>query len=204
MQQEKKKNISREALKAVMSSSHRTLLFVGDSLIEFFDWQSRFNSDTVQNYGRAGESVQELLLRATHLATMRPSPDHILIMIGTNNIIMEDFSFVPAYEQIIDTLQNGHPNSSITLNSLFPCQLPWLAPHTIPQVNSLLEGLARAKKIGYLDGYRLFSSTNGAHPPFFLEDGVHLSDYGYIVWSQAVAEHLSSLHDTKQQPSDNM
>lgn len=176
-----------------MASSHHLLLFVGDSLIEFFDWQSWFNSDTVENHGRAGELVQELRQRAVPLASRRPSPDFILIMIGTNNLARGDFAFLPAYGELIDLLQQGHPHCKITINSLFPCQLPGLAAAAIPRLNSLLEELAHTKKIGYLDGYRLFSDKALKSRPFFLEDGVHLSEYGYAIWAQAIAEHLGAL-----------
>jgi len=42
----------------------KRLLFIGDSLIEFFDWQGRFSDCLVKKLGRAGETVQEILARA--------------------------------------------------------------------------------------------------------------------------------------------
>lgn len=41
-----------------------------------------------------------------------------------------------------------------------------------------VEELALRHKIGYLDGCRHFSGE-AARPPYFLDDGVHLSPPGY-------------------------
>ena len=36
---------------------YQKLMLVGDSMIEFFDWQERFADLEVNNLGRSGESV---------------------------------------------------------------------------------------------------------------------------------------------------
>jgi len=38
----------------------KTILFIGDSLTEFFDWQKRFPGHKVVNLGSAGETVETL------------------------------------------------------------------------------------------------------------------------------------------------
>jgi hypothetical protein len=38
------------------------ILFLGHSLIEFFDWQKRFPDHLAVNLGKAGESVEGLLM----------------------------------------------------------------------------------------------------------------------------------------------
>ena len=160
------------------------LLFIGDSLIEFFDWQARFPDFLVENYGLAGESVKGLLSRSQAIAENVAAPDFILIMIGTNNVAIEDFSFLPDYEAIINTFQHSYPATEIIVNGLFPMRVPWLADSAITQTNELLEELASSKRIGYMDGFNIFSD----HQNCFLEDGVHISDHGYRLWSNAIED----------------
>jgi lysophospholipase L1-like esterase len=58
----------------------RQALFIGDSLIEFFDWQARFPELEVTNAGRAGETAQELLQRLVSFQVDMEGPDLVVIM----------------------------------------------------------------------------------------------------------------------------
>jgi len=165
---------------------HSNLLFVGDSLIEYFDWQARFPTLQVSNQGVAGETAQGLRRRCQEIVTTVPAPDWLLIMIGTNNVVMEDFSFLPTYEAIIDTLVKAYPKSSIVVNGLFPMQLPWLGHEAVADLNQYLAQLAQKKSCSYLDGCKVVGNNK-----FFMADGVHISDQGYELWSAAVEEILT-------------
>ena len=160
------------------------LLFVGDSLIEHFDWQGRLPAYRVSNMGLSGETVTELLSRTHGLCKLSPHPDWLLIMIGTNNLWMNDFSFMPDYEKIIEIFQAELPGTKITINSIFPIQLPWLSQEGLTRTNTMLQELAGRKKIKYLDGGLIFA---GAAQTCFEADGVHLSGYGYQLWADAIA-----------------
>ena len=48
-------------------SNYQKIMLVGDSMIEFFDWQGRFPDLEVRNLGRSGESVEELRIRAQNI-----------------------------------------------------------------------------------------------------------------------------------------
>lgn len=67
----------------------KKLLFLGDSLVEFFNWQERFPGYQVTNAGVAGETVQGLLRRTRESVTEKVPPHWISIMIGTNNLAAE-------------------------------------------------------------------------------------------------------------------
>lgn len=167
------------------------LLLLGDSLIEFYDWQARFPLHQIRNLGIAGETVEELLARTANIINRESPPDMVLIMIGTNNMVMEHFAFIPAYEKIVDTLAAAYPQSMLVINSLLPLQVPWLAETAIQRINDRLYGLAKAKCFQYLDVFQQFVDDQGqAKRSYFLGDGVHLSDEGYSAWSGAVEAFL--------------
>jgi len=56
------------------------LLFIGDSLIEYFDWQERFPKNAVYNMGVAGETVEGLYARLPVIYTQLDVLDAIFIM----------------------------------------------------------------------------------------------------------------------------
>lgn len=167
------------------------LLFLGDSLVEFCNWQSRFPLHTVVNAGRAGETVAGLLAElSTHLQRC-PKPERVFLMIGTNNLLREEYGFLPDYEKILTTLGRILPPEEITITSLPPIQAAHLAPSAISRLNESLLQLSRKKKFGFLDLFAAFNAAPQTASACFSEDGVHFSTLGYEIWSACLARTLS-------------
>jgi lysophospholipase L1-like esterase len=166
------------------------LLFLGDSLIEFYDWRTRFSSHTVINAGQAGETVAGLLASLPRLLDQCPDPDRVFIMIGTNNLLMEDYAFLPDYEKILAGLTTIITPERITITGLPPFVADHLAPSAIPRMNAGLHQLSLAKKTTFLDLYSAFSTDAQTVAACFADDGVHLSDLGYAIWSARLADNL--------------
>lgn len=166
------------------------ILFIGDSLIEFFDWAERFPQHRVVNLGRSGETVQELEERSKFVKNT-VTPDWLFIMIGTNNVAMDDYSFLPPYENIIDTLRKKFPAAKIVVTGLFPMRLSWVCGETIPRLNDLLRDLAHDKQCLFMDGCQIFSQSVQGLNRCFSADGVHLSSHGYDLWAEEVEKYVN-------------
>lgn len=91
------------------------LLFLGDSLIEFHNWETCFPGHRVINAGRAGETVAGLLANLPRLLRRCPDPERVVIMIGTNNLLREEYGFLPEYAEILDLLGSILPPAQITV-----------------------------------------------------------------------------------------
>ncbi|MCI5118308.1 MAG: hypothetical protein D3913_10180 [Candidatus Electrothrix sp. LOE1_4_5] len=69
-----------------------TLLMLGDSLVEWGDWEALLPEIEVINRGIAGEHTEELSTRLVNeidrVLAVRSEPEYILIMTGTNNLLM--------------------------------------------------------------------------------------------------------------------
>lgn len=169
-------------------------LFIGDSLVEFFDWQKRFPDQQVINFGQAGETAEGLSARLSGIIKHHAAPDFIMIMTGTNNIAMEDYGFLLTYEKIIKQLQEACPGATIIMVSLLPIELFWLGD-AVPRVNKRLKAISRNPAVHYLDLYPLFLGRDGRqNPAFFEPDKVHLSPPGYEVWANALEDFLVDLN----------
>ena len=165
-------------------------LFMGDSLIEFFNWQERFPDKKILNYGIAGETAEGLFSRLPHIIDRVKSPDLVMIMTGINNVAMEDYGFLFTYEKIISRLRGTYGQAAIAITSLLPVDLFFLGD-AIPRVNRKLKDIAQKNKILYLDLYPLFIDENSrAITSCFEADGVHLSAEGYEVWASALESTL--------------
>jgi lysophospholipase L1-like esterase len=161
-------------------------LFIGDSLIEYFNWKERFPDKEVFNYGIAGETAEGLLARLPGIIDLVQSPDLVMIMTGINNVAMEDYGFLFSYEKIITRLRETYGQATIAMVSLLPIDL-FFVGDAVPRVNKRLKNIAQNNNILYLDLYPLFLDDNSkAIASYFEADGVHLSDEGYEVWAEAL------------------
>jgi len=171
-------------------STTQTLLMLGDSLVEWGDWQELLPTIRVINRGIAGEHVEDLAARLAAEIETAPEPDHILIMAGTNNILMGNLFFPAIFRSMLPRLSSLCPDVRITLNSIMPMSQPGLMPQ-IAATNHELKTIAEQTDCLFLDMLKPY--TEQCLPitkPCFLADGVHLSTLGYQVWANEIKRHL--------------
>ncbi len=167
------------------------LIFLGDSLIEYYDWQGRFPGHRAANLGVAGESVEGLLSRVVKLRESAPEADVILIMSGKNNVAMDDLEFPEFYRIIIEKLTAFYPDAKIVAHSLPPTMVDFISNESIIKINDTLKELAKDSGAEYLDIYARFVDTGGSTiKEYLLDDGIHISSEGYRVWANALEEFL--------------
>ncbi|MGC2061844.1 MAG: GDSL-type esterase/lipase family protein [Thermodesulfovibrionales bacterium] len=167
------------------------LLFIGDSLIEFFDWESRFPEHTVYNLGIAGETVNGLSRRLDCVLRELDMVDRVFIMSGINNLAMEDSSFIGTYREIVRAMAARYPAAQIVVQSLLPVLYPFISNDDIREMNRRLKSLAADEGVSYVNIHDHFLDDNGNPDPFCLvEDGVHISNNGYRIWSAEIEKLL--------------
>ncbi len=167
------------------------LVFIGDSLTEWFDWQRRFPDYTVTNLGVSGEPIEGLLERRDRIRSQLDDPGYIFLMTGINNIAMEQYDITDSYREIVKDLSTWYKKSKIVVQSILPVYLAWVSDNVIKDVNRSLAEIARAFHAEYLDVYGLFVDSKGDPRSGYLQDdGVHLSGKGYEVWADEVERFL--------------
>ncbi len=160
------------------------ILFIGDSLIEYFDWAGRFPEHDVANLGISGEPVEWLLERLPRIIEEHSRADMIFIQSGINNVSMEDSGFISDYRQIIIKLKSAYPGAEIQVTSLLPTMLTFISPEEIVRLNGLLKKLADEQGCRFLNMHDLFLARGLSE--LLSPDGIHLSAKGYRLWSGIV------------------
>lgn len=166
-----------------------SFLFLGDSLIADFDWQTRMQHFEILNYGVPGETAQGLRNRIPTITKNLAPPELILIMIGTNNLIIEDYSYLDTLRQITVQLTALYPTTEVITNSLLPCQLPWVTIDTLERINKATEAMTRQTGSCYLDMFNKFKPNSD----FFQSDGIHITPKAYDLWSKSILEFVAFL-----------
>ncbi len=174
------------------SATKPLLLMLGDSLIDYGEWQRRMQNYRVVSSGVPGERSEELQHRIDSLPAGTGSvdmPAAIVIMSGTNNIVFGDLRFVEVLGHIIAALQQRYRSSQILLTSLLPCRLPGLI-EDIYSANEQMKVMCAAAGCRYFD---LCSEFEKSSDRLFDYDGVHLSNQGYKLWAAALDRCLANL-----------
>jgi lysophospholipase L1-like esterase len=176
-------------------SGKQTIVFIGDSLTEFFDWQERFPAYKVFNLGVAGETVEGLCGRMDRIDRVIRNagrdPDVIFVMTGINNVAMDDYEILGGYRQAITAIAAAFGKSKLVIQSILPVRLPWIDNTIIRLLNESLKQMAEDFMAEYLDLYNIFINPGfGPKKEYLLDDGVHVSGKGYEVWAGAVEDFL--------------
>ena len=168
----------------------KNIIFIGDSLIEWFDWDQRFPAHSVQNLGISGETVEMLFARLPYVIKTHPKADLVFLMTGINNVAMEETDIIPTYKGIVKRIGEGYPDAGLHLTSLLPTLLPWIADSTITNLNARISELAGDIGADFDDIYSLFKGAGVRET--LSEDGIHINALGYKVWSDALEPVINS------------
>ncbi len=168
-------------------------MFIGDSLTEFYDWERRFPQHKVFNLGISGERIEELFERLPRVFAKINEVDFVFIMTGINNIAMEDFDVISTYRNIVKEMTSNYRNAVVVVQNILPVALYWIDNKLIRAINITLREISEKYNAEYLDIYTLFiTQDDKANRLCLLDDGVHISNKGYEIWSQAVEDYLRS------------
>lgn len=169
---------------------------LGDSLVEWGDWQKHLPAVKVINRGFAGEPTEGLAARLVREVDLDPLPDVILVQSGSNNLLFGNLHFTAIFESMMPLLHSLCPTTPLVLCSLMP--MPAASAADISTVNARLEEIAALTgNCTYLDLVQPFNEhCLPITQPGFLNDQVHLSTRGYQVWAGEINSCLKALQTT--------
>ncbi len=168
----------------------KKFVFLGDSLVADFNWQNRMPFFEVINLGIPGETTQGLQGRLASVISGLKSPDIILVSIGTNDVLGENYSFTAGLDKIIINLSKAFPETEIIVNSLFPIQTNFLTDEAILRINNEINDMTRRTGSCFLN---MFDRFKGSGSALFQADGVHLTEKAYDLWARSIMETLAFL-----------
>lgn len=172
------------------------LVFIGDSLTQWCEWERRFPEDRVANLGISGETVEGLLARRERIRSRISEPDFIFLMTGINDLANERYNIIAPYREIVRNLTTWYKRATVVVQSILPVGPGWISNTAIKDANHRIEQAARTSNAEYLDLYSRFVDEDGNPKQGYLsEDGIHLAARGYDAWTNEVAIFLRTRAD---------
>ena len=165
------------------------ILFIGDSLIEWGNWDVLLPHRRIINRGRAGETTGELAGRLFAELRAAGEIETLFIVSGTNDFLMGDYYFPEIYKTMLPRISLMAPSIKVVVNSLFPYRVPGVSLADTAAVNAELATVVQASGYVFLDVLHRLAAAKGE---IFSPDGVHLGDEGYLRWAGEIEECLKA------------
>lgn len=177
---------------AQLGVPERRVVFLGDSITEFGNWDEWFPDRPVLNRGVAGETSDQVLNR---LETAVDEPLAVFLLIGTNDLtaaVPED-RIVANVRAILAGIEQRAPGAPVVVQSVMPRTLPYRGE--IGSLNRRYQDLVAAAgpHVRYLDLWPALATPDGRLRPEYTVDDLHLDGAGYRAWVDLLRPVLADL-----------
>ena len=174
--------------------NNQSIIFLGDSLTEWFELDKYFPGLGIINKGIAGDTTYGVLQRLEGI--LKKPAKKIFLMIGINDIF-NDFpeeNITENQQLIIEQIITLAAPAELIVQSLLPVNESMLGSpdplnQLIRRINTDLSDHCKNNKVQFIDLYTEFLSGDEMNREY-TTDGGHLSEKGYKTWASLIAPFL--------------
>ncbi len=173
------------------------IIFLGDSITEWGNWETLLPEFDIENYGIAGNTTSQVIDRVDELFNKKAH--QIFLLVGINDLgdNRSIFEIVTDYNKLVKLLTENNVASEINLVSVLPIdesswQKPGLTNANIDKLNSEIEVIAIENNIKFIDIKSSFSDKLGQLKQELSKDGLHLSEVGYEKYSSQIIKYIKA------------
>lgn len=179
------------------------IVFLGDSITDYWDLKKYFPDNHVVNSGIAGNITDDILDDMENRA-YKYNPSKLFLLIGTNDFIKDrtNKEIEDNIEKIIKEIKENRPDTKIYLESIYPIndsdddKINMAMVNTkrknsrIKEVNEKLKEIAKNEKVTYIDIYDKLTDDKGLLKLDYTKEGLHISDKGYEVIANEIKKYF--------------
>ena len=175
------------------SQSAEDIVFLGNSITFWADWQEALENRKFKNRGIPGDTSFGVLERLTDVTKGRPA--QVFLMIGINDLArnVPQEKLIQNIEQIIIQIKRESSGTQIFVQSILPSNDSFgkLKNHyqqkdKVLVVNSQVKAICETQNVTYIDLYSVFSDNTGKLKAEYTWDGIHLTLAGNQKWIEVL------------------
>lgn len=152
-------------------------------------WNAYLQPLGVQNMGFGWDRIENVLWRIYHDELDGFKADHILLMIGTNNLQVNiNDEIIQGLRQLIVAVGIRQPNSKVLISGILPRRN---MEDRIALLNQSIEKLAEEKKVTFINPGTALLNNSGKIREELFGDGLHPNAVGYGMLAPAIAKAFS-------------
>ncbi len=177
------------------------ILFAGSSSIRKWTTLARdFAGMKVINRGFGGSQIADSTKFADRII-LPYAPKVIVMYAGDNDIAAgktADQVFAD-YQAFVEKIHARLPETRILFISIKPSLMRWKLKDQQIDANQKIAAL-KDPRLGFIDVYPAMLGPDGKpRPELFVEDGLHMSQAGYALWTRLIRPRLESLPENYDQ-----
>lgn len=201
----------KELLRRAREAAPARLVFVGDSITQSWEdpgktaWAAHLAPLGALNLGNSGDRTENVLWRLEQAPLTRLAPEHVFLLIGTNNLghgTSTPAETLAGIVAVARRLAEQCPKATIHLIEVFPRGESFNPMRgDVLQINQALRRWVDAanhecRRSGGRDAYRIhpigdaFVSPDGSIAKAMMPDSLHLTPAAYEIWAKAVVEAI--------------
>jgi lysophospholipase L1-like esterase len=200
----------KECIRRAREAKPAKVVFVGDSITQGWEgegsefWAQRFEKLGALNLGNSGDRTEHVLHRLKEAPLTRLSPEHVVLMIGTNNLghgSSNADETLAGVKAIVDVLVAQCDGATVHVLEIFPRGERINAMRgDIAQINQALRAYVNEENSKQKQGRPrraihaigdLFVDARGEISASVMPDALHLSKDGYRIWGEALLPLVS-------------
>ncbi len=171
------------------------VLFAGSSSIRMWSTLAEdFPGVPVINRGFGGSQMSDLIHFANRIVTPY-APRLVLVYEGDNDVAAGKTAerVFTDYRRFVSLMHNQLPEARIAFIAIKPSLARRALMDEMRKANERIEAYARTRDyLEYIDVFTPMLGEDGEPlPDIFLEDGLHMNEAGYAIWTQAVRPYLA-------------
>jgi len=177
-------------------NSDKDVVFLGNSIMDFTDWNELLQLKEARNRGISGDLSFGVLERLDEVTEGKPAK--VFVLIGINDISrnIPDSVILDNYKRIIHRIKTESPKTKIYFNTLFPVNNTFTdRPHFnkdehILYINEELKKIGAVEKITIIDIYPHFLDADKRLDKKYTYDGLHPNSEGYLKWATILKPYV--------------
>ena len=194
-----------EAMNAKAKAGDIDLIYIGDSIVQFFEtkgrdvWNRYYTPRKALNLGISADRTQHVLWRLDHGNIDGIAPKLAIVMIGQNNGGHNSAEEIAqGVTAIVDRIRSKLPETKILLLGIFQRrEKPSPEREVLAKANKILSRLDDGKTIHFMDINNLFVQADGTITSDLMPDFEHPSAKGYQLWSETIEPVVARLMGEK-------
>lgn len=170
------------------------IVFAGSSSIRFWDTEKHFPNENIINHGFGGSETSDLVCYVRELI-LKPKPSRIFIYEGDNDLNSgKTVDLVLAdMKTLLRIIKRNMPETPVHIISPKPSIARWELRERYVSLNEQLMALCQEREqVTYIDVWTpMLDDEGNLKEDLFIEDGLHMNEAGYEIWTDVVRPHLN-------------
>ena len=169
------------------------VIFVGSSSIRLWELEKSFPELDALNRGFGGSEIADSV-KHVDLLVLRHKPRTVVMYAGDNDITngKSPEQVAKDFDAFASAVHKALPEATILYIAIKPSVARWKLADKMRDANARIGAACQSDaRCKFIDVWPAMLGADGKpRPELFLEDGLHMNNEGYAVWTKLLQPHL--------------